>query len=437
MRNSGRRVARGGQNTQCHTNHGKRQATPRVRPPKKRRRRVAVRRRVCRLFTSQGVPKMGGLGVITSLPLHALNLRNTLELPSLFSWPSLAFAGFVFVVLVLDLFVFHRESREQSLREAGIWTIVWCSLALSFNGLIWYLYGTRPAVEFFTGYLVEWTLSMDNVFVFAVIFRFFHVPKRYQYRVLFWGILGAVLMRLTFIALGAQLLQAFNWMMLLFAAILIFTAFKLAFSGEVDPDPERNLVLRAARKIFPVAREDHGDAFFVREAGKACITPLFLVLLVIESTDVVFAVDSVPAIFGITQEPFLVFTSNVFAILGLRALYFLLAGVMDMFRYLHYGLAAVLAFVGFKMSLDYFIDASEDFQAWFNKNLWELHDGHAVPPLASLSVIAVLLGTSIIASLLANKYLGPAEGHGPAQDSPPDAEGEEAGTPVGEDADTT
>jgi tellurite resistance protein TerC len=332
-----------------------------------------------------------------------------LELPELFSWPSLAFAGFVAVVLVLDLFVFHRESREQSLREAALWTVVWCSLALGFNFLIWRLYGMRPAVEFFTGYLVEWTLSMDNVFVFAVIFRFFHVPKKYQYRVLFWGILGAVLMRLTFIALGVQLLEWFKWMLLLFAGILIYTAFKLAFAGEVDPDPENNVLLRFARKMFPVARQDHGDAFFAREAGRLCITPLFLVLLVIESTDVVFAVDSVPAIFGITKEPFLIFTSNVFAILGLRALYFLLAGVMEMFRYLHYGLAAVLAFVGLKMSLEYFIDTSADFREWFDANLWGLHDGHAVPPLASLTVIASLLGASIIASLLANRFLGPPE----------------------------
>ena len=352
-----------------------------------------------------------------------------MDLPELFSWPSLAFAGFVTVVLVLDLFVFHRESREQSLREAAAWTLVWCSLALIFNGLIWYLYGMKPAVEFFTGYLVEWTLSMDNVFVFAVIFRFFHVPKKYQYRVLFWGILGAVLMRLTFIALGVQLLEWFKWMTLLFAGILIFTAIKLAFSGEVDPDPERNLVLRIARRMFPVAREDHGEAFFAREAGRACITPLFLVLLVIESTDVVFAVDSVPAIFGITREPFLIFTSNIFAILGLRALYFLLAGVMDMFRYLHYGLAAVLGFVGLKMTLEYFVDTSDDFRAWFDANLWGLHDGHAVPPLASLAVIAALLGTSIIASLLANRFLGPHWKHAPQDVGPrngaPPAEGDE------------
>jgi TerC family integral membrane protein len=190
---------------------------------------------------------------------------------------------------------------------------------------------------------------MDNVFVFAVIFSFFKVPLKYQYRVLFWGILGAVVMRLSFILLGAALIERFAWIMPIFGVFLIYTGIKLALSDESEVDPDKNLLMRLARRLFPVAREDHGDRFFVVENGRRAITPLFLVLLVVESTDVLFAVDSVPAIFVITRDEFTVFTSNIFAILGLRALYFLLAGVMDLFRYLNYGLSAVLIFVGLKV----------------------------------------------------------------------------------------
>jgi tellurite resistance protein TerC len=267
-------------------------------------------------------------------------------------WHWIAFAAFVTVVLTLDLLVFHRHSKESTLREAAAWTVAWCSLALAFNGLVWFWLGRRPAVEFLTGYIIEWSLSMDNVFVFAVVFSFFGVPRKYQYRVLFWGILGAVLMRLTFVLLGSALISRFGWVLPIFGLFLIYTGFKLAFQGDSEVHPEKNWLMRLARRLFPVAHGDHGERFFVRDAGKLSVTPLFLVLLVIESTDVVFAVDSVPAIFGITRDPFIVFTSNIFAILGLRALYFLLAGVMDMFRYLKYGLAAVLVFVGMKMTAD-------------------------------------------------------------------------------------
>lgn len=326
------------------------------------------------------------------------------------AWHWAAFAAFVTAMLVLDLFVLHRHAHEPTLRESAGWTIMWSTLAFSFCGLVWWWLGWEAASEFLTGYLVEWSLSMDNVFVFAVIFGFFRVPLQYQYRVLFWGILGAVAMRLTFILVGAELIQRFNWIMTIFGAFLIYTAFKLAFSGDNEVHPDNNILMRIARKFFPVAKGDHGDKFFVIEDGRRAMTPLFLVLLVIESTDVLFAVDSVPAIFGVVNRKapyfeFIVFTSNVFAILGLRALYFLLAGVMDMFRYLNYGLSAVLAFVGIKMLAEYFVP----------------HEAghHLIPPWASLVVIVSLLGISILASLLAGRKQELAE---------------EAGTPATEES---
>lgn len=300
-------------------------------------------------------------------------------------WHWLAFGVFVVVLLVLDLFVFHRHSREPTLRESAVWTVVWCTLALAFNALVWLWRGSDRGIEFLTGYLVEWSLSMDNVFVFAVIFSFFGVPLKYQYRVLFWGILGAIVMRLTFILAGAALLERFAWVMPLFGAFLIYTGIRLAMHRESEVNPDKNVLMRLARRLFPVAKENHEQRFFVVEGGRLCITPLFLVLLVVESTDVLFAVDSVPAIFGITQDTFTVFTSNIFAILGLRALYFLLAGVMNMFRYLSYGLAAVLVFVGVKMVGEY----------WQGEHLFK--------PIVSLGIILGLLAFSIAASIIANR----------------------------------
>ena len=278
------------------------------------------------------------------------------------------------------MFVFHRESHEPTLRESALWTLFWCGLALVFDAGIWYLAGATPAIHFFTGYLVEWSLSMDNVFVFVVIFAFFGVPMKYQYRVLFWGILGAILMRLAFILVFGELLARFEWILYIFGAFLIYTGIKLATAHGSETHPDQNVVLRVARRYFAVAKGSHGDRFFVREKGRLVVTSLFLVLLVIESTDVVFAIDSVPAIFGITDDRFIVFTSNVFAIMGLRALYFLLAGVMDMFRYLSYGLAAVLIFIGIKMML----------HAWWNPAPW-----------LSLLVIVGLLAVAIVASIVA------------------------------------
>jgi tellurite resistance protein TerC len=299
-------------------------------------------------------------------------------------WHWAAFGVFVAVMLALDLGVFHRHSRKPTLRESTFWTVFWAALALGFNGLVWHWGGSTAAIQFLTGYLVEWSLSMDNVFVFAVIFTFFQVPPKYQYRVLFWGILGAIFMRLVFILVGAALIARFEWVLLLFGALLIITGIRLAIKDE-NVNPEHNIFMRFGRRILPVASGSHGKRFFARENGRRCVTPLFLVLLVVESSDVLFAIDSVPAIFGVTRDPFIVFTSNIFAILGLRALYFLLAGVMGLFRYLHYGLAAVLIFVGAKMIAEY----------WFELHLFKDN------PWISLAVIAGLLGIAIVASLVA------------------------------------
>ena len=312
-------------------------------------------------------------------------------MPELVLWHWIGFGVLVAVLLTLDLFVFHRHDRTPTLRESAIWTVFWCSLALAFNGLVWWGMGHEAGVAFLTGYVIEWSLSMDNVFVFAVIFRFFQVPMQYQYRVLFWGILGAIVLRLAFVLAGTQLIHHFDWVIPLFGLLLLYTAVKLALHAGSEVHPERNPVLRVARRLLRVSHGDHrqhGHAFFVREDQRLAITPLFLVLLVVESTDVMFAVDSVPAIFAITHDPFIVFTSNIFAVLGLRALYFLLAGVIEVFEYLHYGLAAVLAFVGANMIADYFIP----------------HQGlHLIPTWAKLLVIAMLLAGSIIASIVVNR----------------------------------
>jgi tellurite resistance protein TerC len=307
-------------------------------------------------------------------------------------WQWVVFAGLVAALLGLDLLVFHRRDRVPSLWESALWTLFWCCLAAAFNALVWFWQGSEKGLEFSTGYVIEWSLSMDNVFVFAVIFRFFRVPLQYQYRVLFWGILGAMALRLAFVLAGVQLIHHFDWILPLFGLLLVYTAVKLAMHADADVQPEKNVVLRFARRVLRVTPGDHrqhGPAFFVRQNQRLCITPLFLVLLVLESTDVLFAVDSVPAILGITTDPFIVFTSNVFAILGLRALYFLLAGAMQMFRYLHYGIAAVLAFVGANMIADYF--------------LVKHSDGHMIPTWAKLLVIAAALAVSVVASLAARR----------------------------------
>ena len=315
--------------------------------------------------------------------------------PALWHW--LAFIGFVLAMLVLDLLVLSRGGREPTFRESLCWTAFWTGLAIAFDALIWWSAGTEAAVRFLTGYLVEWSLSLDNVFVFLVIFAYFRVPREHQHKVLFWGILGAVVMRLIFVLAGMELIAAAEWVLPLLGVLIVYLGVKLAIHKELEVHPDKNLVLRVARKTLRVVEEDHGSRFFMRDSeGRWAVTPLLLVLLVIESADLVFALDSVPAIFGITRDPFIVFSSNILAILGLRALYFLLAGIIDRFRYINYGISAVLVFVGIKMIADY-----------AGKRLrWIEPHGELIPYWASLLVIAGFLTIAIAASLLFRPAIG-------------------------------
>ncbi|HEV7672032.1 MAG TPA: TerC family protein [Thermoanaerobaculia bacterium] len=297
-------------------------------------------------------------------------------------WLWLGFNAFVLAMLALDLGVFHRKAHAVSVKEAAIWSGVWIALSLLFNVWIWAARGPQAGIEFFTGYLIEKSLSIDNIFVIALIFGYFKVPDKYQHRVLFWGILGALVLRAVFIFAGAALIERFHWVIYLFGAFLIFTGIKMAFFGGEEIHPEKNPLLRLARRFLPVTPDYREKRFFVRENGKRFATPLFLVLLLVESTDLVFAVDSIPAIFAVTRDPFLVYTSNICAILGLRSLYFVLAGVMGKFSFLKLGLAAVLMFVGLKMTL---------------ADLWK------IPTAASLGVIAGVLAISIAASLIKDR----------------------------------
>lgn len=267
-------------------------------------------------------------------------------------WLWVGFTVFVLGMLALDLGVFHRSAHAVSLKEAGIWSAVWISLALVFNVIIYLNLGGEIGLQFLTGYLIEKSLSVDNIFVFVLIFSYFSVPAMYQHRVLFWGIFGALVMRAILIWVGAALIEQFHWVIYIFGAFLVFTGIRMAFHKDEELHPDENPVVKLFKRFMPVVPEYHGQSFFVRHAGKLAATPLFVVLLLVESTDLVFALDSIPAIFAITTDPFIVYTSNVFAILGLRALYFLLAGVMDKFRYLKIGLSIVLVFVGVKMLVE-------------------------------------------------------------------------------------
>ncbi|MBM4436417.1 MAG: TerC family protein [Actinobacteria bacterium] len=267
------------------------------------------------------------------------------------AWWWVAFNAGVLGLLALDLGVFHRKAYAPSLREAGLWSAVWIALALGFNAWIWLAVGAEPGAQFLTGYLVEKSLSVDNIFVFALIFSTFGVPAAYQHRVLFWGIVGALVMRGILIAAGAYLIETFHWIVYVFGALLVATGVRLAARQEHAQDLNRTLLVRLIRRVIPVTSDFHGSNFWARVQGRLLATPLLVVLLVVEASDLLFAVDSIPAIFAITSDPFLVYTSNVFAILGLRALYFLLAGVIDKFRYLKVALAAILVFVGGKMLL--------------------------------------------------------------------------------------
>lgn len=263
----------------------------------------------------------------------------------------LIFNVFVLGMLALDLGVFNRKSHTISIKEAVTWTLVWITLAMIFNGLIYLWHGPTAAIQYLTGYLIEKSLSIDNIFVFIMIFSYFQVPSQYQHRVLFWGVLGALILRAALILVGATLINTFHWVIYIFGAFLVFTGIKMAVHKEEEVHPDDNPMVKLVRKLIPVTGEYHGNHFFIKQGAKWVATPLLLVLVVVETSDVVFAFDSIPAIFAITTDAFLVYTSNVFAILGLRSLYFLLAGVMEKFRYLKFGLSVILTFVGAKMLL--------------------------------------------------------------------------------------
>lgn len=254
-------------------------------------------------------------------------------------------------MLVIDLVVFHGKEHEESIREALIWTGVWITLALIFGIGVYYYMGSQTALDYYTGYLIEKSLSVDNIFVFLLVFSYFRVPPEYQHKVLFWGIFGALVMRFLFIFIGVALLEQFEWVIYIFGAFLVFTGIKLAMEKDKEVHPERNPVLKLTRKIIPTTKRYYGSRFFIYRMGKLIATPLFIVLVVIETTDLVFALDSIPAILAITRDEFIVYSSNAFAILGLRALYFAVSGIMKLFHYLHYGLSLILVFVGVKMLL--------------------------------------------------------------------------------------
>lgn len=294
-------------------------------------------------------------------------------------WAWMAFLGAVFVMLMMDLGIFHRKAHVLSLKEATLWSIFWVVVSVLFNILILFWLGEEKALEFLTGYLLEKSLSADNIFVFAVLFSYFAVPAEYRHRVLFWGVVGAIVFRLTFILAGTALLKKFHWVVYVFGIIVIISGIKLLMRKEEKIAPERNPVLRLARRLLPITPTYHGQRFFVVHDGKVFATPLMLVLLVIESTDIVFAIDSIPAIFAITRDPFIVFTSNVCAILGLRALYFLLEGMIRLFRYLDEGLAVILVFIGVKMLLSEFYE---------------------IPVWVALGFVAVVLAIAITLSLV-------------------------------------
>jgi tellurite resistance protein TerC len=299
---------------------------------------------------------------------------------SIYFW--IGFHVFVFIMLALDLGVFHKKTHSVPVKEAIIWSCVWITLALLFDLFI-YLdkdFGKVKALEFFTGYVIEYSLSVDNIFVFILIFSYFTVNNKYQHKILFWGILGALIMRGIFIFTGVALINRFHWLVIIFGGFLVFTGIRMLFQKEAEVDPEKNAVVKFFRRFLPVTNTLHGEKFFVYQGKKLYATPLFLVLMIIESSDLIFAVDSIPAILAISKSTFIVYTSNIFAILGLRSLYFAVAGIMGYFRFLKVGLSFVLSFVGLKMLASYF--------------------NFEIPILISLGIIITILVASILSSVL-------------------------------------
>jgi len=325
--------------------------------------------------------------LLASEAAHSLKLGLHIE-----PWEWAAFVALIVALLLGDLFIFHRESHEVTVREAAVESAIWISLGLGFALLVWWWHGGAAAGQYVSGYLIEESLSIDNVFVWAVILTFFQVPQAYRFRVLFWGIFGALVLRAIFIFAGVALVERFEWLLYIFGAFLIYTAVKIARHDEAEVHPDQNLALRLVRKVVPSTPEYDGQKLFTRRNGKRLATPLFAVLIMVESTDLVFAVDSIPAIFGVSQEQFIIFSSNAFAILGLRSLYFCLAGMADRFRYLNLGLGVILAFVGVKMIL-------------------ATADVTHIPTWLSLSVIVVTLAVAVVASLRADAREGDGNEH--------------------------
>ncbi|MFA5820145.1 MAG: TerC family protein [Bacteroidales bacterium] len=304
---------------------------------------------------------------------------------SIYFW--IGFHVFVFIMLALDLGVFHKHTHKVPVKEAVIWSAVWITLALLFNLFVFFEFGKTKALEFLTGYVIEYSLSVDNIFVFILIFSYFAVKDQYQHKILFWGIVGALIMRGIFIFAGVALINRFHWIVIIFGGFLVFTGIRMLFQKETAVDPEKNAIVRFFRKFLPVTHSLHGDKLFIRQNSRLYATPLFLVLLIIESSDLIFAIDSIPAILAISQDTFIVYTSNIFAILGLRSLYFAIAGIMGYFRYLKVGLAFVLTFVGLKMLVAYF--------------------NFEIPIVLSLVIIISILLISILASVFIKKEISP------------------------------
>ncbi|HLR76836.1 MAG TPA: TerC family protein [Balneolaceae bacterium] len=294
------------------------------------------------------------------------------------TWLWIAFAVFIVICLLIDLIVLHSDDHKISVKESLKQTAGWIVLSLLAGVGIYFYMGSHHALNYYTGYLIEYSLSIDNIFVFLLIFNYFKVDDKYQYKVLFWGIFGALVFRFLFILLGSALIEQYYWVVYIFGAFLVYTGYKLAAEGEKEVNPEDNPIIQIAQKLLPVSDEYHESHFFIRHKGKLMVTPLLLVLIMIETTDIVFALDSIPAILSITTDRFIVFSSNAFAILGLRALYFSLAGIMKIFHYLHYALAAILAFVGIKMLIS----------NWYH-----------VPTLWALGFIILAVTVSIVASI--------------------------------------
>ena len=295
----------------------------------------------------------------------------------------IGFHVFVFIMLALDLGVFHKHTHKVPVKEAVVWSLVWISLALLFNLFIYFEFGKTKALEFLTGYVIEYSLSVDNIFVFILIFSYFAVKPQYQHKILFWGILGALIMRGIFIFAGVALINRFHWIVIIFGGFLVFTGIRMLIQKETEVDPDKNVLVRLFRKFLPVSHDLHGDKLFIIQNNRLYATPLLLVLIVIESSDLIFAVDSIPAILAISKDTFIVYTSNIFAILGLRSLYFAVAGIMGYFRFLKVGLAFVLTFVGLKMLAAYF--------------------NFEIPIVLSLVIIISILLISILASVFIKK----------------------------------